>query len=291
MSHHYTVLLTASYLLLSIVAPFSVWAQDELDSATARSLFEQGVELASNGRWADAADRFQRSLSLRESPVVAYNLAVARMETGRLVEASELLTRVEKDPAGNRKLKRQAAALQREIEPKIATLVVSLDERAAMHEARINERPIPPAALGVPTPVDPGEIVVTLEEDGQQLWSQRLVVSPGSQQRVTIRLPPRQSASGAETSPPPRESALAPSQVALPASEPNPGPRVAQTRPARDPPARDDGSLWEEPWLWAGAGAVIVGAVVVGLLASGGDSDREPAFEGSLEPGHLEVPP
>ncbi|MBI2892997.1 MAG: hypothetical protein HYY06_05560 [Deltaproteobacteria bacterium] len=55
------------------------------------------------------------------------------------------------------------------------------------------------------------------------------------------------------------------------------GPRTLDVSVAAPPPSR----WYESPWVWVGAGAAVVGAVVLGVLI--GSADREPQC-GSLEP-------
>jgi len=57
-------------------------AQDEPDDE-ARALFEQGLQAYESGDVAGAADLFDRSVALRESPPVLYNLAMCRRELGQ----------------------------------------------------------------------------------------------------------------------------------------------------------------------------------------------------------------
>lgn len=47
---------------------------------------------------------------------------------------------------------------------------------------------------------------------------------------------------------------------------------------------REDSSIWESPWLWGGAAAVLVGGVVVAVVcASGNCTDQEQPERGSLD--------
>ena len=55
--------------------------------------------------------------------------------------------------------------------------------------------------------------------------------------------------------------------------------------------ARDDDSVWQSPWLWAGAGAVVVtGVVIAVLVASAGGDETAAPIDGSLPPGRITVP-
>jgi len=262
------------------------FAQDERETATARALFEQGVVLADKGDWAGAADRFERSDKLRHSPVVAYNLANAWVELGRLVEAAEVLRQIDKDPAAKPDIKKDARALLTQLEPRIATLVVEVQSSPPPDEVRVNDRPLPEEALGVPTPIDPGSVVVTVTDGGNVLWTKRVEVTPGGMERITITLP-KQAEPAPAVVPTPRETAE----------------RAQEPQPAAD--AYDDGDLvddddrafYEEPWVWVGAGAVVVAGVVVAVLlaSSGGggdDSDGTIPVTGTcLEPCMISVTP
>jgi hypothetical protein len=267
-------------LLAPFVAPSRTVAQDERDSATARALFEQGVELARQSDWAGAADRFARSNDLRRSPVVAYNLAAAWIELGRLVEAAELLRQIERDPGAKPKLKKDARERLEQLEPRLATLVVTVESERKPEEVRVNDRALPEAALGVPTPVDPGTVEITVVGGGAVLWSKQVEVLPGGSQRVTIELPTpsTQPAPEPTVAPTPRATAAALS------------PEVRS--PALDDTTQTDesGTLWEEPWLWIGVAIVVAGTVTVVLLASSGGSSTEDPIVGTLEPGRVRVP-
>jgi hypothetical protein len=242
----------------------TVTAQDERDTATARALFEQGVELADKGDWSGAADRFERSDKLRHSPVVAYNLANAWVELGRLVEAAEVLRQIDKDPGAKPDVKKDARALLAQLEPKIATLVVEVQSNPPPDDVRVNDRPLPEAALGVPTPIDPGSVVVTVNDGNQVLWTKRVEVTPGGTERITITLPKQQVEAAPAVVPTPRETA-----------ERAHDPAAADPYDDADLVDDEDREFYEEPWVWVGAGVVVaVGVVAAVLLASGGDDDE-----------------
>jgi len=279
-----TLALAIAPLARIATAPAVAYAQDERDTATSRALFEQGVELAAKGDWAGAADRFERSERLRHSPVVAYNLANAWVELGRLVEAAELLRKIEKEETAKAGVKKDARTLLSQLEPRIATLVVEVESQPPPKDVRVNDRPLPEAAIGVPTPIDPGSVLVTVTDPkGIVLWSKRVEVTPGGQERITITMPKEAAPIVVPT---PRETAQ----------------RSQEPQPAAD--AYDDGdrvddedkAFYEEPWVWVGAGVVVAAGVVIAvLLASSGDDPEapaEPTVNGSrLNPGTITVAP
>lgn len=261
-------------------------AQDERDTATARALFEQGVELAAKGDWAGAADRFERSEKLRHSPVVSYNLANAWVELGRLVEAAEVLRQIDKDPAAKPDVKANAQALLTQLQPRIATLVVEVESKPPPKDVRVNDRPFPEEAIGVPTPIDPGTVVVTVADDqGNVLWTKRTEVTPGGSERITITLPKPQPAP--TVVPTPRETA----------QRAQGQPTAVDAYDDGDLVDRGDRAFYEEPWVWVGAGVVIAAGVVVAiLLASSGDDPQTPGDVPTpgtmrLTPGTITVSP
>ena len=157
---------------------------------TARFAFEQGVELAASQIGPVPPTVSSASDKLRHSPVVAYNLANAWVELGRLVEAAEVLRQIDKDPSAKPGVKKDARALLAQLEPRIATLVVEVESEPAPKDVRVNDRHLPAEAMGVPTPIDPGSVLVTVTDGGQVLWSKRVEVLPGGAERnVTITLP------------------------------------------------------------------------------------------------------
>lgn len=246
-------------------------------TASARSLFEEGVALAEAGKWAEAADKFQRSLSLRPSPVVAFNYATALMELGRLVEASEVLEGIRRDASTTAQMKRRVDTLLETLRPQLAWLTVQLAEREN-RVAVLDGQALPDAAIGVPRAVDPGKRTLEVRVDGRVVWSRTITVTPGESEETLIDLPAHAPA----TQP----------QAEQHSSVPTPAQTAAQGQPAAGPShsaapqqalARDDSDS-SGPWLWVGiGGAVVVVAVVAIIAASSGGTEAGPTFQGDLD--------
>ena len=92
-----------------------------------------------------------------------------------------------------------------------------------------------------------------------------------------------------------------PSDAAAPPAVPTPeqtakAAQPSATRSTQDASAahtatRDDDSVWQSPWLWAGAGAAVVtGVVVAVIVASAGGDETAAPIERSLPPGRITVP-
>jgi hypothetical protein len=247
-------------------------ANEERDTATARALFREGVELSDLGDLQGAADRFRRSLEIRPSPVVEYNLGSTLVELGRLVEASEHLTHVlqhfAQNPGTNERVHRAARALQERIASRIARLTIEVTGFSEGDEVRVDGVRHPEQALGVGAPADPGPHRITVHRNEAELAGEDVELADGANESVVLEVPAN------VTTPP----------------DPPPDPEIAQ--PIVDPipiEEDDDGAgVAESPWFWLaiGSGVAVVAMVIVILSMSAGE---EPPFDGSLTPGTLEL--
>jgi len=229
------------------------------DVALARRLFEQGIEFVDQEDWDQAADRFQRSLILRPSPIVAYNLGSALVELERLVEASEAFRHAIHAAGTPPELSDAARESLAEIEGRIAILTVEVRGDLDGVQFFVGDRPLPPEAIGVGAPIDPGSRNVRAVRDGSEIASAQVEIAEGGHESVTLDLPARE--------------VLAESLLAG-------GPGSA----ADD----EGGGVLSSPWFWVGVGAVVAGAVALILaLTLGGQSDTDPV-PGNLTPGVVE---
>ena len=96
------------------------------DTERARALFAEGVELASQESYAQAVERFRMAYALRPAPAIAYNLALSLGETGQVVEAWSLVQGVLTDDEAPRPVRRQARALQEELDSDVGRVRVAV---------------------------------------------------------------------------------------------------------------------------------------------------------------------
>ncbi|MBI2894836.1 MAG: hypothetical protein HYY06_14875 [Deltaproteobacteria bacterium] len=237
------VVLTMTSVLPAL--PVVAGAQpSEEDTAAARVLFEEGRRLASEESWSEAADRFRRALSLRASPAIRYNLAVALEHIGKLVEASEQLRLAAREAPERDPARRPAEQLLASIGPRIGRLTVYVEADLAGAEVLLDGRPLAAALFGVATPVDPGVHVVTVRR-GAAERSREVEISEGGEARLTAPELPASPAAGTSR----------PGFVAGPASD-------RRDEPA---PVGQGGVSW--PLVLAGAG-LVGGGVAVDLAPS-----------------------
>jgi len=271
-------------------------------TAMARSLFAQGVELMAEERFEAAATHFQRSLELRQSPVVHYNLASALLHLERYVEAVEHLQRVLANDEAPTRAREAAQQLLTEAEPKVGFLTLDIDGDPTAIIITLDDRMVPNAAIGVAIPVDPGARTVIVRR-GETIVAQGVVeVSEGRSAVLTLQVP-------LAPEPEPDPSTFAPGSTLLQdlpeghpdeaaATVPDPAEvarleqerqrREAERRRAEEPPPET--SILKNPWFWTGVGAGVVAAVVIAtVVALLVVSEPAQPIEGTLQPGVVEL--
>jgi len=162
---------------------------DEGRRATARTLFNEGLEYSDAGRWHEAADRFRRAYEAKPTSEIGYNLAQAYVRLGYLATAAELWRRAAEDPDATSAVREAARARLAQVSPRLGRLNVQLDPRAGGF-AYLDGRLIEPARLGSWLPVDPGPHLLQARwRDGADL-SRRITVPEGAESAVTLAPPP-----------------------------------------------------------------------------------------------------
>jgi tetratricopeptide (TPR) repeat protein len=127
----------------------------------ARAAFSEGIALAEERRWEEAAARFRSAMALHDAPAIRYNLASALFEMGELTEASRALAPVRNDPETPPELATHAEALEAQIRERAALEGVDLDaDRAVEDEAQPPDATAEPEPLSDPPP-DDGESLLT----------------------------------------------------------------------------------------------------------------------------------
>jgi tetratricopeptide (TPR) repeat protein len=260
-----------SWLVLCLVPVVVVHAQqvDASRAASARALFQEGLQFADQNRWHEATDRFQRALALRESPVIAYNLASALEHLGSLVKASELLRSVIADPITESDLRRSAETSLAGITPRIARVTVHANGRREGDRVVLDDRDMLDAQLDVPVPIDPGVHVIGALRGDQTLDSQTVELGEKQSAEVALEL----------------GRVPAPEEVAQQAA---PAPAADRARTGDD--RRDEPALTSRWWFWAGVGAVAAGVVITALaVSSSGSNEPAMAKPGDTSPGSIGV--
>jgi hypothetical protein len=221
--------------------------------ATARALFQQGLNNLRAERWADAADRFERAMALKPTPEIAYNLSSALLHLGKLVRASEVLRLAAEDPHAAEAVRQAAAARLEQVLPRLGSLTVRIDGPADGVTVSLDGRPLDPAMLSVPVPVDPTRHVLVAVRGIEPIYDQTLDVKEGERAPLTIVVPASPAAG----------SALPAAPVGMLAPRDPAGADVASTAARPSPPR-----LVERWWFWTIVGGVAAGTVTAIVLAT-----------------------
>jgi hypothetical protein len=226
------------------------------ETATARALFREGVELADGRRWVEAADRFERVLAIRWSSAAAYNLAGALTELGRLVEACEGYRAVIRHDGAPAKMRAEARRALSRLEGRLGSLRVDVTGDPTGVEVHVDGLPLPRAAWGVSVPTNPGPHVIVATRAGRELGHTEVLLGTGGplHDAVVLHAPPAAPSPGAVA------AAYDPTGDADGGAGP-------QGKPGDDPP------ITETWWFWTGAGVVATTAVAVLLIALVGASN------------------
>jgi hypothetical protein len=271
--------------------PASAHADDVNRSASARALFEQGVNHTDKAEWAEAADAFRGALALRDSPVIRYNLASALRELGRLVEASELLHALLAGSSVDAALRDNAQALLAELKPRIGHLTLHAPADLTITALTLDAQPLDAAQLGLPLPVDPGTHHVQGESSRGRLELQEVRVAEGASVDFALRGPAAAEALATQLSVPPVRVKAAPDLT------PTHTARLAvaqgQGAHARDERARSAKRDRRMTWGISSAAFGVAAAVVVtALLLPRGKSSKD-ASPGDFDPPSVgvNVPP
>jgi hypothetical protein len=244
--HVWLLALCAGAWLLSAQG---VCAQSARETAMARALFEEGVIMADRARWDEAVDRFRRAQALKPTPGITFNLAAALAESGKVIEASEMLESLARDPAASAELKRESESKLAEIAPRRAFLTLHVQNAPGDAHVKVDGQEWPQAAWEMASPIDPGTHTVVGSSGEQEALRESLTLGPGERRELSLSWP---MAEGTD-----------------PASS---GGTDDQSAGERKP-------LYKSWLLWTGVGAVVVGGVIAAVMLTG---NKDPTTEAPI---------
>ncbi|MBI4700522.1 MAG: tetratricopeptide repeat protein [Deltaproteobacteria bacterium] len=173
---------------LAVAAPLSAAAQ-ATDPATASTLFEQGVHLASSGRIDEACDKFAASMRADPSSGTLFNLAHCHELQGKTATAHgeyERAAQMDRQAARIEEAN-QATAYAAKLKPRLSRLTIRLSAEAPGLSVLRDGAPVDRAAFGVPVAVDPGAHRIETSGTGYRSWSASIRVEPdGDRKEITI---------------------------------------------------------------------------------------------------------
>ena len=163
------------------------------ETAAARTLAVDGLKLAQAGNCAEAVLKLERAEKLYHSPVVASRLGECDITLGKLVEGTEILRKVlrepqpaEPTPALTKALDRAQRVLE-QAKPRIAGITIKVASVQDM-SVKVDGNAVPSALVDTEIPTDPGEHSVEVAAPGFLKSSTHVSVSEGEKKNVTVTL-------------------------------------------------------------------------------------------------------
>ncbi|HEX7601162.1 MAG TPA: hypothetical protein VF316_06130 [Polyangiaceae bacterium] len=213
------------------------------DIAAARQLATEGVKLADQNRCDDAVDKLARAEQLYHAPTVLGRLGECQVLLGKLVEGTENLQRVVREPLPASappayvKAHDRAKKMLDVAKPRIAKLIVKVVAPVKTDvEVQLDAELLSSALVGAERPTDPGDHVLVATAVGMKRAEEKFELEEAETKTVTITLVPDPS-----YKPPAPLVPIAP----------------------KEPPKRDRTLAWAS--LGVGGAGLAVGAIFGGL--------------------------
>ncbi|MCC7536710.1 MAG: PEGA domain-containing protein [Deltaproteobacteria bacterium] len=280
------------------------YAQSEAEIQQARAAFEEAVRLMQQQRFSDAIPLLERSLAIRETAPVVFNLGLAYRGTGDFGRSMEALRRVvtlTEGVARQQELRARALQIIGELASSRAQLVVVV--RGGATAVAVDGRTIANGDGTYEREVDPGRHTVEVRRTGYEPVTHSLEVRAGGVERVELDASARPITSTLRVSADPPEAdvridgalvgtglverAVAPGRHVIEVRAQGyrasrlevslePGsmmvreivlaPDRRRQRDADD--GRSSGGVLSQWWFWTAVGAVVVGGAVVAIVAA-----------------------
>lgn len=169
------------------------------DKAAAESLFREALKLTKLNKYPEACPKLEASNKLDPAVGTLFNLGDCYEHTGRTAsawssfgEARRLAERM------NDKRAKDAAEREKALEPRLAKLVVTAQDRPEGMVIRRDSKVVDAALLGSEVPVDPGKHTIEAEAPGREPWSTTVDV-PDAPGAVKVTIPPLAAVRAAAT--------------------------------------------------------------------------------------------
>lgn len=183
-------LCVVTFVLFSTVIPANAaFAQSGQETALADQLFEQGIDLESKGKVAEACEKFEESRQLAPRPGTLYYLGACYEKLGRRASARAMFldaadaAALAKDQEGALKARQKADALL-----PVAKLIISVQQPVEGLEVTIDGKPVGRSSWGAEVPVDSGKHTIRAVGPGTESW-EKIVTVDDDGARVSVEVP------------------------------------------------------------------------------------------------------
>jgi hypothetical protein len=185
-------------LLISALLTISprVYAQaSDADRAAARELFNKGVELQNQQKFAEALDHFERSQKVVNAPTIYLHVGQCQAALGRLVEATEAFRQAvnfqlpQNPPAPFVAAQNEATAQLAAISPRIPELKITVQPKdIPTVTVTVDDQPVNSALVGISRPTNPGTHKVTASAPGYTKAERTVDLKEKQKLEVTLSL-------------------------------------------------------------------------------------------------------
>jgi hypothetical protein len=169
---------------------------DDQARNAARELAQRARESYDGGDYNTAYDLYRRAYALIAAPTLSLREARSLEKLGRLVEAVEAYVRTARSPLDAtspeafREAVREAHDELLKLRPRVPKLeIVIQGVEPTDAKVELDGKALPPALVGVPSPVNPGEHQIVAHAGGEPA-SKRIAIGEGETQRVVLELSP-----------------------------------------------------------------------------------------------------
>jgi hypothetical protein len=180
---------------VTVARPVAAQQVSDADRKAARDLFNDGATLQAAGKYAEALDKFQKSIAVYPAPTTALRIAQCKASMNRLVEATEDYRAIINtalpagSPAAYQQAKDQAAVELAQLEPTIPRVkIIVTPERVAGLQITVDGQPMNAALVGVARPIDPGTHRVIVTAPGYQQGEATVVTQAKAIQTPEVRI-------------------------------------------------------------------------------------------------------
>ena len=167
----------------------------DADRTAARDLYAAGAALQQQGKYADALDKFQRSVSVFPAPTTVLHVAQCKVALGRLVEAAEdyraivNVTLPKGSPPAFYDAQKMAGQELKDLEPRVPhARVIVTPEKTPGLQVIIDGQALNAALIGVARPMDPGAHKVVVMAPGYDRMEQAFDIKEKESKDVPLTL-------------------------------------------------------------------------------------------------------
>lgn len=155
----------------------------------AKRLFEEGRNLAKEGRYEEACPKLEESQRLRPGVGTLFNLADCNAKLGKTATAHRQFLEVAEKTAAEGEVEREKVAREKaaELEPRLMKVALSVASASASLEVQIDGRVIPREEFAAPIALDPGSHTIGARAPGEDPFSTTVeLTEEGSVTKVEI---------------------------------------------------------------------------------------------------------